>query len=281
MENSATKPAGIFVTDFDGTLVRSDGTLAKVDLEALAFLKDRGILRVVATGRSMYSFHRSSGKKLTIEYIVFSCGAGILKAADKQLIYKKSLSSLQVIRAVRVLDQLDLSYMVHREIPANHFFLYRRANSANPDFERRLNLYRQFAEPLDGIEALGPACQLLSVLPYDGGADIYRQIRQRLPEFSVIRTTSPLDHRSIWIEMFAPGVSKGRTVAWLSEQLGVGPQNVLAVGNDYNDCDLLEWAGKGIVVANAPDDLKQKFPAVASNDDGGVAEAIYRSNIWN
>jgi len=45
------------------------------------------------------------------------------------------------------------------------------------------------------------------------------------------------------------------------------------VGNDYNDLDLLEWAGKSYVVENAPTDLKARFPAVASNNHGGVAEA--------
>jgi hydroxymethylpyrimidine pyrophosphatase-like HAD family hydrolase len=48
------------------------------------------------------------------------------------------------------------------------------------------------------------------------------------------------------------------------------------VGNDYNDLDLLEWAGSSFVVANAPPDLTDRFPTVASNDDCGVAEAITR-----
>lgn len=280
MENMVLKPAGIFVTDFDGTLVRSDGTLAKRDLEELEALGERGVVRVLATGRSMYSLLRSKGKNLAVEYIVFSCGAGVFQSAGEQVIHQKSLSVSQVRHVIGVLDELRMDYMVHREIPDNHFFLYRRANSGNPDFERRLDLYRMFSEPLDGVEAPGTACQVLAVLPADGGADAFRQIRQRLLHLSVIRTTSPLDHTSIWVEMFAPGVSKGRTVAWLSDQLDVGSEKVMAVGNDYNDCDLLEWAGRGMVVANAPRDLKQRFAAVASNDDCGVAEAIFRCDVW-
>ncbi len=46
------------------------------------------------------------------------------------------------------------------------------------------------------------------------------------------------------------------------------------MGNDFNDLDLLEWARTRFVVANAPPELTQRFPVVASNNDDGVAEAI-------
>jgi hypothetical protein len=92
----------------------------------------------------------------------------------------------------------------------------------------------------------------------------------------VIRTTSPLDHRSTWIEVFPADVSKSRTTGWLAGRLGVPRERTAAVGNDYNDLDLLEWAGMAFVTANSPHELKQRFPAVASNNDAGVSEAIER-----
>jgi len=48
------------------------------------------------------------------------------------------------------------------------------------------------------------------------------------------------------------------------------------VGNDFNDLDLLEWAQTRFVMANAPAELRERFPTVASNDSCGVAEAIAR-----
>jgi hydroxymethylpyrimidine pyrophosphatase-like HAD family hydrolase len=48
------------------------------------------------------------------------------------------------------------------------------------------------------------------------------------------------------------------------------------VGNDYNDLDLLGWSATRFVVANAPRELRARFPTVASNNDGGVAEAADR-----
>jgi hydroxymethylpyrimidine pyrophosphatase-like HAD family hydrolase len=101
-------------------------------------------------------------------------------------------------------------------------------------------------------------------------------VRQRLQGWSVIRTTSPLDGRSTWIELFPAGVSKSLTADWLAAELGIPRTHTLSVGNDFNDLDLLEWAQTRFVVANAAAELRERFPAVASNDGGGVAEAIER-----
>jgi hydroxymethylpyrimidine pyrophosphatase-like HAD family hydrolase len=68
-------------------------------------------------------------------------------------------------------------------------------------------------------------------------------------------------------------------VAFLSEKLGICKDNVIAVGNDYNDHDMLKWSGKAFVVNNAPEILKHKFCNVASNDECGVTEAAEKSGI--
>jgi hypothetical protein len=102
-------------------------------------------------------------------------------------------------------------------------------------------------------------------------------VRQKLKGLTVIQTTSPIDGRSTWIELFPAGVSKGLTAAWLAGELGIPRTCTLSVGNDFNDVDLLEWAQTRFVTANAPPELKQRFPAVASNNHGGVTEAI---ELW-
>jgi hydroxymethylpyrimidine pyrophosphatase-like HAD family hydrolase len=62
----------------------------------------------------------------------------------------------------------------------------------------------------------------------------------------------------------------------LAAEFDVDPGRILSIGNDYNDLDLLEWTASSFVVENAPDDLKERFPVVASHNQSGVAEAIQR-----
>jgi HAD superfamily hydrolase (TIGR01484 family) len=271
------RPRGVFIMDFDGTLLRSDRTFAGPDLAALQRLGDLGIVRVIATGRSLYSFNTVAVDCLAVDFVIFSMGAGVLQFPLAKIVRRVILEPFEVERACAVLKAAHLDFMVHRIIPDNHMFAYFQSNDDNPDYQRRLLHYRQFARPLgEFADGFGPATQLLAVVPTQSARSTLESIRNELPGFNVIQTTSPLDGESTWIEIFPTTVSKSLTAAWLAEELGVDRSRTVAVGNDYNDLDLLEWSASSYVVANAPTDLKSRFPSVASNNDAGVAETVTR-----
>jgi Cof subfamily protein (haloacid dehalogenase superfamily) len=271
------KPSGLFIMDFDGTLLRSDRTFAEVDLDALQQLGELGIVRTIATGRSLFSFNNACISNLPVDFVIFSMGAGVLQYSGGKIVRQASLETHEVEQACEALKALRLDFMIHRAIPDNHMFAYFRSNSNNDDFERRLKLYYRYAEPLGDIfNGFSLATQLLAVIPAEGNNAVLTKIRRELPDFSVIQTTSPLDGKSTWIEIFPNTVSKSLTAAWLADQLQIDKQRIVAVGNDYNDLDMLEWTDNSYVVDNAPADLKNRFTAVASNNNGGVAEAAER-----
>jgi Cof subfamily protein (haloacid dehalogenase superfamily) len=271
------RPRGIFITDFDGTLRSASGTIAERDRQTLRTLGERGYLRVIATGRSLYSLGRAIDDELSVDYIVFSSGAGILDFREQKIIRKVNLKGEEVSRAVEFLLELEADFMIHEPIPDNHRFLYFSTGLENPDFSSRCELYKEHCRPFEGDPtALGPGAQVLTIEPPGVFPTNLKAIQQRLPQCSIIRTTSPLDGVSTWIEIFPKGVSKGRSTAWLAEQHGLGPQSALSVGNDYNDADLLEWTRYSFVMANAPAELKRRFEEVSSSDECGVSEAVER-----
>jgi hypothetical protein len=274
----AMEPAGMLVTDLDGTLLRSDRTFAATDLAALRRLGECGVLRVVATGRSIFSFESIQPAGLPVDYVIFSTGAGVSEHPGGRIVRSVSLEAGDLRQAVEVLRALQLDFMVQRAIPNTHIFGYvAGGGGANPDFEARISLYRRFAFALeDDLDQFGAATQLVAIVPPAQAQKALCAVTQRVNGLTVIRTTSPLDGRSTWIELFPIGVSKGLTADWLASELGVSRTRTLAVGNDFNDLDLIEWAHTGFVTANAPAELQERFPAVASNDRGGVAEAIAR-----
>jgi Cof subfamily protein (haloacid dehalogenase superfamily) len=268
---------GLFVCDFDGTLLRSDRSFSPADLEALKQLDALGIVRVIATGRSIYSINTVSISELPVDFIIFSSGAGVTQHPSGNIIRKVSLEAHEVSRAIAILQACDLDFMIHRPIPDNHVFGYYESTPANADFKRRIDLYSQFAFPLDEVcDGFGKATQLLAILPPTGSLQVLETIRKKLPGFNIIQTTSPLDGQSIWIEIFPASVSKGLTAAWLTAKFDLDSDQTLSIGNDYNDLDLLEWTGSSFVVENAPDELKDRFPVVASHNESGVAEAVQR-----
>jgi len=271
------QPRGLFIMDFDGTLLRSDRTFSSVDLDALGQLGEQGIIRAIATGRSLYSFNTVDVADLPLDFVIYSMGAGVLQHAGGKIVRRVSLEPHEVKRACEILKTHRLDFMVHRTIPDNHMFSYFRSNEGNDDFERRLKLYSRFAVPInETTDGFGPATQLLAVVPNRDSTTVLEKVRSELPDYSVIRTTSPLDGKATWIEIFPNAVSKSRTAAWLAEKLKIDNRNIVSVGNDYNDLDLLEWTANSYVVDNAPSDLKNRFVGVASNNNGGVAEAAKR-----
>ena len=265
---------GLLVTDLDGTLLGGDRRLRDCDRAALARLGRDGCQRAIATGRHLHSFGLVAAERFPVDYVVCSSGAGIYDVRHRRLIRSHSLTATDTKTAVRVLDGLDLDFMVHRPIPDNHHFQYRWSGRPNTDFEGRMDRYRAFAAPLDG--EVGPSAQLLAVVPADRSEPSSDQVASLLPDLTVIRTTSPLDHRSTWIEVFPREVSKSQAAAWLAARHGIRRGDVCAVGNDYNDRDLLEWAGASYVVANAAPELRAHHDVVAAGGHCGVAEAIRR-----
>lgn len=268
------------VTDLDGTLLGHDRRLSTRDEATLVALGSRRIVRVVATGRSLYSANRALRDPFPIDYLVFSSGAGVLDWATGEALLARSLPAAQMSRITGTLIHLGVSFMVHHPIPENHRFVYVsfEPEAENPDFWRRVQLYQEFAEPLGRAAPVSvDACQALAIIPNDPAR--FEMVREALDGVNVIRTTSPLDGDSIWVEIFPADVSKASAAAWLARRLGIPRGKTLGLGNDYNDLDLLHWTHRSFVVANAPPELKRMFEVTAANTDNGLSRAVEAAGI--
>jgi hypothetical protein len=219
---------------------------------------------------------------LPVDYLIFSTGAGVMDYPGGRILRNIALAPEHVLSISSVLDQLRLDYMIHRPVPDTVHFIYSQHNPGNTDFIRRLQIYKFFATPLSPamLAGFGGATEVLCIVSQDHGHQIAARLAGIFKQFSVIKATSPLDGKSLWIEIFAPSVSKSKAAKWLAETCGVIRDMVCAVGNDYNDEDLLRWAGQSFVVANSPQVLQTQFKTVASNNNGGVAEAAARWQAW-
>lgn len=276
----------MFVTDLDGTLLGSDHRLPEANRLALESLGRDGYLRVVATGRNPLSFLRAVGDDLPIDFAVLSSGGATLDYQTRKYVRILSLEAAEVWSAAELLLELDLDFMILDPLPDNHSFAYHPGSAPCPDYWKRIERYPEGTRPLfaDGgpetgaIRAAwsGNASQLLAMDPYESGRNAHETVSARLTGYTVLRATSPFGSPATWIEVFPARASKSQSTAWLAARFGLGAADVLAVGNDYNDFDLLEWGGTSFVVANAPDDLRARFPTVASNEAAGVAEAVAR-----
>ncbi|HBE79691.1 MAG TPA: Cof-type HAD-IIB family hydrolase, partial [Firmicutes bacterium] len=78
-----------------------------------------------------------------------------------------------------------------------------------------------------------------------------------------------------YLEILAPGVSKGNALKEVTKMWGLKPEEVMAIGDAPNDISMVEWAGAGVAIGNAVPELKAVANlVVADHDHDGVAEAI-------
>jgi len=77
------------------------------------------------------------------------------------------------------------------------------------------------------------------------------------------------------LDVLSTTASKGSSLAAVATQHGIAREEIMAVGDNHNDLTMLHYAGLGVVMANAEDELKQMgFALTASNEEDGVAQAI-------
>ena len=266
----------LVVTDLDGTLLDSASRLSGVNRWTLEALGRRGVVRAVATGRSLYSARLVMGEDFPVDYLAFSSGAGIVSWPHGRLLRSPAMDPALVSRLVGRLRGLALDFMVQHAAPDSHRFHFVRSSRRNVDFDHRIERYRRFARPLHGgVPVELRVSQFVVIEP--PGTDSHRELLDReFEDVHVVRTTSPLDHASTWIELFPGGVSKAHASDWIRERHAIDAARTVAVGNDYNDLDMLEWATHACVVSNAPPSMRERFTMVAANDDDGFTEAVRR-----
>ncbi len=262
------------VTDLDGTLLNSQGIAEKPNLDTLVQLGEMGIVRTIATGRSPYSIGMVIRDDFPIDYIIFSSGAGIIRWHDKEIIHQRHLTQIETQNGINEFLANALDFMVHEPIPHNHCFLYHKNNIDNADFFKRIEIYNAYCRPyIPGIDFPNGSTQLIAVLP--NNPDLFTILSKKFPDLKVIRTTSPLDGNSIWMEVFPKEVSKAYGINWLcSHEIHCYVEDVVSIGNDFNDLDMLNLTRVSYVVANAPIELTNLYKVVPTNDEHGFSFAV-------
>ena len=276
----ANAAGGLLAADLDGTLAFG-GIIGPGIRRAADRARAAGIPILVVTGRNPRSIDRVEGIWDVADEILFSSGAGVLRGPDalpEEHFGEEGarLTAADVERIAAVLDGHGEDYFLLDPIPGNHRFAWHRnrPSGENPDFDARMDLYGGWGRAYGGSAA--PACQVLAVLPPAGApaaapADL-PALEADLSAWSVFRSSSPIDHASIWLEVFPAGTDKGAALAAWCAAYGIAADRVLALGNDFNDVPMLEWAGRGRVVPDAPAALRDNY--AVRNFAEAVEEAL-------
>ncbi|MBA4410970.1 MAG: HAD hydrolase family protein [Bacteroidota bacterium] len=267
----------LVATDLDGTFLKNDKSISKENLDTLHSLGEKGILRVIATGRNLKKTMEVISADVPFDYIVFSSGAGVYDLKHGKLLYQQNINQDMVQQIVDFLVKLDLNFHLFKPVPENYQCWFHRGSLPCTEFENYFDFHQSHSEPMPvDIPLDSEACQFLVVFP--NNPDLFlalkKEIGHRFPEVKVVRTSSPLETGYIWMEIFHQSVSKGNGVKFICDSLQIEHEYTLGIGNDFNDLDLLEFTNYSYLVANGPPEMKERFLPTTSNEENAFARAV-------
>jgi len=270
----------LLAVDIDGTLLDSRGRLPDAHRDALVDAAAQGIEVALVTGRSFH-FTKPIADLLPIPLtLVVNNGAVVKRKTGETEI--RNLLSREAARIV--LDEtrhLEDSVAVVFDRPDERQIVFERMDWSLPNrrgyYEKNKAFIAQTAAPLADILVEDP----IQVM-FNGRVEPMRVLVRSLrslaiaDRISVAITEYALRDFSL-VDVNAAGCSKGTTLARWAESRGVTSREIMAVGDNLNDVEMLDFAGTAVVMGNATDALKSRgYHLTSSNDEGGLATAIKR-----
>jgi Cof subfamily protein (haloacid dehalogenase superfamily) len=253
-------PVRLVASDLDGTLLRSDGTFSERTRAAVKATVARGVELVVVSARSP--------RWLGIELDNLGVG-GIGICCNGALVYDFTRGETVARHPLAPELALDLVRALRERAPGVAF----GAEDAHGEFSREEHYVRLWdVEPwpaqVDALEfARAPLAKLVAQHPELTQAELLAIAHEVCGDEAVATISGER-----LVELSAAGVTKAFALAGLCADLGIVAEEVVAFGDMPNDVPMLEWAGRGIAVANAhPDALAAADEVTTSNDDDGVA----------
>ncbi len=264
----------LLAIDLDGTLLDSDGRVPAANLAALARASDAGIEIALATGRR-YDFARPVFDGLPGRLALILSNGAIVKLRDGTTVVKHLLPR-DVARSVlaRVPEYRDGTALTF-DRPREGQVVFEVIDWDHPRHHRFFAANRPFVSAVSPLEACltEDPVQLM----FSGGCAEMRRVFEELrgdPSYSASLTEYRERDFSL-VDIIRAGCSKGTALAEWASRRGLARHEVMAIGDNLNDLEMLEFAGTAVVMGNACEELKARgWPVTATNDECGFARAL-------
>lgn len=254
----------IVFSDVDGTLLTSRHTVSPKTQRALLSLAVPFVIVSARSPSGIWPIMREYGFRGPM--IAYS-GALILDA-DGRALYQLGMPLAEAAAVVDCLESLPYD-VVWNGYAGDDWFV---KNRFHPRVAAEERIVRARARQGAVASAAGGVVhKILCMCSPLQNARVQSALRRRFPHLSVMQSAPEL------IEIMAAGVSKADAVRRLCAHMGVSPKDAIAFGDNYNDVDMLQAVGCGVVMGNAPADIRARFAHVtADHDHDGIAAALER-----
>lgn len=265
---------GLIVSDFDGTLRRSEGGVSETSMTAIREYIDAGGKFCLCTGR-MASSILPYARKLT--------PGGLAAAYQGAIVF--DVDSGKKLRDVRIPQADAAEIAAFMQEGGRHVHVY----DGDIFYSNVRDGFLAMYERICGVKAIvtetdiaetvrrNHICphKLLVMCEASSRNSIYASVKERFGDrYYVTTSTENL------VELTMPGCDKGDALAFFAERYGIPLGRTVAVGDNINDLPMIRRAGIGAAVSNADAALKKEADFIAQScDDDGVAQIIRKYGL--
>jgi Cof subfamily protein (haloacid dehalogenase superfamily) len=275
-----TSPIRLIAIDIDGTLLNSQFRISQRDLQALQQATSHGIEVVLVTGRR-HTFAMPIAEQLGFDLWLISSNGAITRSLSGETFHRDLLPVETCRELCASMQEFRGNTVVTFDKETKGALVLERMDELTVSIQKWLEKNMQFIElvvPLedaliaDPVQAMfcGPIPRMRAALSSLASS----QMKSRI---TVVRTEYPLRDLSI-VDVLNRDCSKGHALERWAKYRGISREQVMAIGDNFNDLEMLAFAGVPFIMGNACSELKARgWPVTLSNDENGVAAAIERA----
>ena len=279
----------LLALDLDGTTLNSQGKIPDANREAIRAAEEKGVLVTIATGRR-FRDAQPIGIDLALNAPLITHNGALLKYADSmETVAFSPLLPETILEVIEVGNEFGGDAFVSTDPHGSGKMFYDRVPEDNEPLKRYI-IWSQQLHGDSGEESIIHVPSLVDILDqhetihlsFSGGCTAMHYLEKNLKDelvgkVTVLATKYPHTDFTL-LDILPPDASKGHGVARLAEINGLTAENVMTMGDNFNDLEMLSYAGTAVVMGNADPKLREmpEFYTTLTNDECGVAAAIER-----
>jgi len=255
----------LIASDCDGTLINTQSQLTERTKTAIERCMDKGAVFVLATGRPTYGIQWFIDMFEQDMPVVTYNGSYACMSKSQKVILEDKISAELCREAIN----LGLKHKMGVATYVDNKLYIAARNEWTDSYANYFKLSRNAADDIFEIVKDG-ATKVLWIDDPKRIDEIYNETQAHFLGRLNCFTSAPF-----LFEFVTTDASKGAAIQKIGELYGIKPEEMIAVGDGFNDVDMLEFAGLGVAVDNAPQGVKDAADEIApSNDEDGVAAVI-------
>ncbi len=235
---------------------------------------DAGVHLVIATGRGWLTMRQPARALPPSTLFVLNNGAST-RTGDGRLVESREIPHATANQARLLFGAAGVPAIWIESATSGSRYLVDGDWRSRDPYVRYLDPKGAHVCRLSDAELAPPPAQIFGLAPRELAADLETELRTALGARAAIVVWRSRRLESVGLEVLPPGVTKGAVVASLAERLGVRAAEALAVGDDLNDLEMLDWAGRGLAIQGSPQPLVNVADGVIPNDGRGLWRVLH------